>query len=381
MSIDRFHIVVGKLPIDSIVIDHPEEFAAQYGFTDVSVTLSYEKRDERRKAYISLLPNKALVIVAEENAGRWLARSVSGTAGAILYGHNGRVLAEDSLIAFLCRLRHLCEKVVLSNYHDQIIPGESPKSLSYWSRLEIFFQAWDVGGSLFMAMRNVRHPEIRTRALHYHEETVSLKGKKVKFIVYNKTGQMASTLEKYGELPPPPILRFELRLDSAALTKHFTHSRNFRKIEDHRRLVRFTADDLKEVFLNFVGNLQGVYVDKSAKKVPAVARFLGQISRRTGLPTLELAELYAAEKQLSAKSLSQLRSDSAKHYAALGNTTAADLFSEEAFRNQPSIEVPKLEKAIGDMVTRFARGNLEIARAYTNWGDQADGRFIPMPAA
>jgi hypothetical protein len=375
-SIDRFRIAVAGLPIHPGIIDDPEEFAARHGFTDVSVTTRFDKRRRRRIAIIELLPNGALALFLEEIAGRWNVRSISGTAGALLYGHNGRALSEVALIAVLCRIRYFCGKLILENFHDQIIPGESPTSDSYWSLLEIFVQLSDSSGELLRSFRNMRHSKIRNLARYFANKTPSLTGKKVKFIVYDKSAEMASTLEKFKEPVPPPILRFELRLGSAELPLHF-NAHNRRRIGTRYRLVKFTSEDLGDVFLNFVGELQGVYFDTSTKKLSAIARFIGQVSRRTGFPTLELAELYAEEKELSAPSLSQLRGDAAKHFAALGNTRVDDVFSAEALSNQPSITVSKLEEAIGDMVERFAFTNVAITRAYTSYGRQ--DQFVPVP--
>jgi hypothetical protein len=383
-SLDRFRFAV-KLPIDPLAVNDPDKFAVTHGLPDFEVKRGYSKRKGCRTAIITLKANNAAQMFVEEIGSNWFTRSVMGTAGSVLFGHNSRVLSTDyELTAVLGRVRQICGKLIPGNLHDQIIPGESKTSLSYWTCLEIFFQAEDSDGSLFNAFRCMRHPLIRKLARDYTNETVALMGKALKFVVYDKSSEMSSTLEKFDAPIPPRVLRFELRLQSAALPTHFAQKRNLREINEKPRVVAFTLDDMKEVLLKFVRELDGVYVDKATKKLPTMARFIGEVARKSGLPTLELATLYAAEKDLTPASLSQLRSDSAKHYAALGDTRAQDVFSEEAFLNQPSIVVPRLEEAVGDMVRRFAFPNMAITRAYTDmrkFGTQPSGHFIPEPIA
>jgi hypothetical protein len=381
-SIDRFRFAV-KLPIDPQVVNDHEKFASTHGFPDLSLKFGYDQRTRRRTVLITLLPNNALQVFAEQVGSRWTARSVMGTAGSIINGHNGRVISGDyDWTAVLGRTRHLCSKLIPEFFHDEIIPGESKTSLSYWTYLEVFFHAEDPDDSLFNAFRCMRHRLIRKLARYYDKETVALLGKTLKFVVYDKTSEMVSTLEKFNAPIPPRVLRFELRLSSAALPTHFAQKRNLREINEKPRVVAFTLDDMKEVFLRFVRELDGVYMDRAPKRAPAVARFIGEVARRSNMTTLDLTTLYATEKELSPASLSQLRSDAAKHYAALGDTRAQDVFSEDAFNNQPSIVVPRLEEAMGDMVGRFGFQNMAIARAYTilpAYGLQPDGRFVPQP--
>jgi hypothetical protein len=58
---------------------------------------------------------------------------------------------------------------------------------------------------------------------------ISLTGKYLKFQMYDKSAQMARTLEKFKEPVPPSILRFELRMSSAKLPLHFNAEHNLRK--------------------------------------------------------------------------------------------------------------------------------------------------------
>lgn len=360
------------------LIDGGQDVASNLGLPHAQITTHRDDRKNCRTAHISLLPCDALTLFAEEREGEWFAKSTSCTSSSVIKGHNAYAITEDAAFtAFLGRTRDLISKIVMPSHHDHIIPGENPKSKTYWSSLEIFVQLADPLERFMSDFRNMKHESINKRATHYDGETISLLGRYRTFTVYRKDIEMAKELAKFGGTSGP-LVRFEMKLRGPAVAQHFPGKHNRRMIDGKSRLVCFTLADLRSVFRTFIKDLYGVFPPPEVPKANAYARTLAIISKNHRIPLDSMVKEYAEQRPLTSEGKADFLRQAKRYYGSLSELNLEELFSDEAMLNQPSIVLPDLEAPLEGMVARYAFSSMGIASAYTSL--YANGRFVPLPS-
>ncbi|MFD0893812.1 hypothetical protein KBB96_10335 [Luteolibacter ambystomatis] len=345
------------------------------GFPDLQVIPPGYNKKGSKVGIIDLLPNGALRIFVKKIGDEYRAYKVSCNAPSLLFGHNGRILdGQNAMIAMLTRLSDLLCKVVVREDQHRIIPG-LPESDAYWSGLEIPFHIADPSGELLRACRNIRHPGVRKPASAYHGESITLLGSSLKVQIYRKDTEMHRALKKF-DVEAPAALRFEVRLLEERLVTAFP-TRCRRMIDGQERLVSFTMEGLLAVFRREMGELEGLYrslADDPVKE--GISRFIAHLSKDHGLEIGSLVKSYAVEKGLKQARTRKIWNEALRHYQTLVDLSAAELFSDEAFRNQPKVVISALEAPLEGMVARYAYQDGHITRAYT---PQRVGYYTPAP--
>lgn len=376
--IDRANICLPSTPLNPDLLTDPAIFATRHCIPDLDVQVGFNKRNGRRYANIHLLPNRCLSVYAEESLSGWRALRAELTAPSLLHGHNGVTIHSDRLLtAFLSRAAWHLLKILPDSSIADVIPGLAKDSDCYWSSLELAWHRPDPDGTLFRSFQNMGHPSIRSKSVLYSGESLTLPGKKMRFIAYRKDLQMQREIDRFhdSEEAVEPVLRFELSLKGDKLAALVAAKK--REIRDAQRLVGFTLGDLRYTFRTFVAGLTGVTSSgPGSSKLPSISKFIARMGVDYNAPTDTACALYSDIKGLKAASASKLRKEARSAFGQIQALDLTEAFSDAAFDSQPQIHLERLEASLSDVIKKHAWDDRTLAEIYT---DHFLHGFQPLP--
>lgn len=325
----------------------PERFR----YLVVRVACQVNRRHDRDVATKTIhIDSYGSIKLVVEYDGEWTVKKITFNPSKLVFGHNGRVTTEDEFHRALSILLQLVSPL-LEKQEDfiHIVPGLSPQSRAWWSSIEIPFQTEDPDGVLLHAFSNAKHPKI-------HKSPLPCRGESVKFVsangelvinIYRKDIQVRAKTGKFNVPESAAVLRVEVRLRGEKLREILAGNGTTKQIRDDVRIVRFGSSDLVGAHYGIVSVFQGLYSrpvgTDNAPVNCKLGRIMGWVSRRTDL-TLEDQLHYHKERfGLSANQKNSLRTAAFNELSMIKDLRAEDIFSAEAWRNQPVVTIPKLE--------------------------------------
>jgi len=258
----------------------------------------------------------------------------------------------DELLLALSILNHLLTPL-LADPGDwiHIVPGLHDNSRASWKSLEIPVHVLDEDGSILKAFANAKHLDMNLPPFFKRKgQSVTFANSTNTLLIraYRKDIELGVT--KRGKVSnAPPVLRLEVALEDDKLHEYFGGG-TWKPVDGIRRLVSFRPSDLRQPWLDVMTKFQGCYsrVPAVAEKDNKLGRHMGWVTSKTGLSFHDqfdnVKQYYDFE---NAKAESNTKS---RLYAAARAVTSllspvqlADLFSEQAWNNQPNITMQKLE--------------------------------------
>lgn len=282
----------------------------------------------------------------------------------IAHGHNAiPIRHERELCGLLILVRHLLGGVLVDRTKaSTLIPGLVKRSRSHWKKIEIGMQIEDPGRTVYRQMQRMR--STRARKLEFFDNTVRLKGTNVLIKAYDKATELVAKKQssKMNLRPSTdqPITRLEVELTNkkaASLLPLPDGTQPLVRKDDSKwSLEGFTLDHLKLTLRDYLSDLKGVY--HAAKKPgegekAGMAAVLAAVHLRSEMPVDHLLDLYVElgmrdrrkprtaeqEREAKARARRDMRAMVERFLEASSTLTAEELFSDEAFRRQPIIDL------------------------------------------
>lgn len=306
------------------------------------------------REHTTLTLSPGLRVHASRNDGCFRLRRLEFNPGKLLRGHNAAPVTTDDEVR-LARERaiELLRHIVDDPEQAATAFPDSPDSRAYYRSVELPFHLLDSDRTLRHGFRQMSHPRIRDGKMWVKGETWTLKGSDGrKIIAYSKDLEVAPLVsENEGPLASfnlIPILRLEVTLTDALLTDYFTPS-CFEIIEGQDRMVRFSISEAHSAFLGFVNGIQGVFFAPVQNDTTKIPTFIARLAQMTDLTVDELVDQYRAASGVTNSRLSAIRRESRALCEEISPMCANELFNREAFDNQPSIHIRRLEAEIEEL--------------------------------
>lgn len=281
----------------------------------------------------------------------------------IAHGHNAiPIRHEQELCGLLILARHALSGVLVDpTKASMLIPGLIKNSHTHWSKIEIGMQIKDPGQTVFNLMRRAR--STRARSLEFLKNTARHTGTNVTMKAYDKFAAMIA--KKHGKMNMQasidhPITRLEIELKNkktASISCLPDGTPALIRKEDKKVFLEgFTLEHLKLTHRDYFSDLKSIF---HAQKKPGegekagMASLLAAIHLRSGIPVVELADLYAdlgmrnrkkprfSDEEVVAKKRARqdMRNLIERFVEESSTLSAVDLLSDEAYRSQPIIGV------------------------------------------
>lgn len=353
MPLDRCTITT-SFRINSAVITDTAAFRKQSGLElrEFKPSIKTIKGEDLQRGTLHVGSYGGLSIyLAQSQDGRWRAKTIHINPGKILYGHNGRPLSEtECLTAFSIAIDLLTPLLAKPGDAIHLIPGTSPDSEAYWSMLEIPMHLHDPDGSFQHAFRNPSHPSIRKPAFRVEGESVKLGAPRGHLHInfYRKDLELADVIRKHNGPDVPRILRVEVTLRGKRLVKAFRGDGNTRMLNDNLRLINFSGNDLMAVHSRIVSELKGCYsLQRDASGKPdknKLGRYMAHVANQSPLSLDDQLDIYENRFGFGRDGKSRTRNAALEELSRLSPFSFKDVFSPEAYQNQPSIAIPELER-------------------------------------
>jgi hypothetical protein len=361
MPLDRTEIKT-RLRIHPDFLDTPNAYIHKHELQIRSSkpTRGMSKCGPTRKLTLDVLTYKGIKAKLRKLTGDPLTDvTIDFNPGVCLHGHNGAVL---SLAGFLHALAILVThlKPFLNDPEDWIdlIPGLRSGGVAYWSYLEIFLHYADPDGTLLACFRNAQGDNSQTPIRHWAESMViGGKRSKLRFGFYRKAVEMVA----HDKLPPEQlasyqyILRLEVRLKGDKLVQYLGNERNVVEIDEVQRLARFFPQDLLQEYRKRLSDLHGVFGSseplgtlKPKDQLIPLARLLARaaLDPRTSHTFQELLAHTRFYTGASTDTMGKIWEAGIAELENLSAISKDELFSDEAYRTQPSVWSEKREKKV-----------------------------------
>lgn len=363
------------------VIEETAKFAVSHNLPDLTVAKKYRQRDGSNYYIIDVLPNGALQLhVKVITSTYFVLTKIKFNGPKLLYGHNGITIRTNrQLQVILARVFDIVSRFVSLEDCKHIIPGLYEESLAMWSYLEFAWQFRDPNGALELGCRNMHTPLVRKPTFLCPGESAASKGKKLKISGYDKGIEMRSRQKRkvgaiYGQ-----AFRLEVGLNGEKIAEYLGSDE-----------FGFSIEDLRNAYLKVMGTVKGVYHQSTYKGGCGVSRFIARVSKESAVrlanvdsdePTVPyfsveyLCELYRHEKGIKPDQVREIRKHALRHLEAMSTVSAAGLFSDANFHDQPRVRVPILEEKVAWVGYEYRNVPSEIECAYG--GDTAGGPWRP----
>lgn len=278
----------------------------------------------------------------------------------ILHGSNGVPIQNpEELCAALQVAKHAMSLLLVTpSSSDSLIPGIRTNGFSHWGDIEIALDIPDPGHAVRRQMRTMKTKRITKEAIPYPDSTI-LNGTNLELKAYDKIKQLQ---RRYGKKENQvtssvdEITRLELKLKTARFLsedlKGLSHSLKISKFGKRKHLTGFTWNDLKKIHLAYFQNVKGVYhrpAEEGSGSIEGQAAVLAFLATEFEIPLDRIRfaiENYggrtAIDKRGSSRKVERKMLEFIENQSIL---TAADLLSDEAYRNPPICAVSGLEGA------------------------------------
>jgi len=279
------------------------------------------------EATISMLYNTVVIQCKKEN-GRWKVYHVTVDFPRLLKGHNGWVIQdENTFLLALSQLLRLVDQIATEGSKGHIIPGIVPSCASYWSKIEFPLQFEDSNRSIFNALFNARHSEVRKPPLKVKDQTVTWKGSELTVRAYMKGLQLHEKYKHIIDEEDMHVLRIELELKKKKLREYFD-------IPEGCRLATFSFTSLYTAFQKGMLGLQGVFNNKDTthKGTKAAKAIVGQCNNKLiadGVSADDLIDDYVKSIGLKKRQASTLRRDVHKLLEQSSTMSFLDYFPKD----------------------------------------------------
>lgn len=377
--LDRCKITLPHLELDPHALMDPNRFADEHGFPMLNISSSFVKPRQGANVRISPLVDGALLIMARKEGSHLLAFLLEFNPGKLLFGHNGiPISCADSLCEGLEEAAEIMLPF-LKNKSDlsRLIPSDEQNNGGHWSMLEICLNLSDPDGTLQAAFVNASHPFIQKPAFDVSGQSRKLVGSLLSVSFYRKDIEMRKIIKKFkGATETPRIFRVEYRLKGSKLPQLFG-------LKD-QKLRAFRIDDLIQVHRNISSQIAGVFSSDSIPvstnerpgnkhSVTNNAKFIHHLIRCGKGHSDELIRDYANVTNCKASTISRLRTGVRCLLESSSDLRMEDVFSHDAYFDQPIINVPALEEVTRNM--RRSRSTSPTIRSSYGYG--VDRNFQP----
>jgi hypothetical protein len=361
MPIDRTKIKT-RLRIHPDLLDDPKSYLTKHGIEirTSKPSKGKSKRGPTQNLTLDVLSYKGIKAKLRKVTGYPLTDvTIDFNPGVCLYGHNGAALSlTEFLHALAILVTHL--KPLLGTPDDWIdlVPGLRPRGVAYWDYLELFLQRPDPDGTLLAGFRNTQRKNGQTPIRHWSESMV-IGGKRsdLLFGIYRKAVEMVAKdkllheqMESYQH-----ILRLEVRLKGDKLVHYLGNERNVEEIDGVPRLVRFYPQDPVSGHRTSFSDLHGVFGSsepletlKPNDQLTPLGRLLARaaLDPRTSHTFQELLAHIRFYTGASTDTMGKIRNAGIALLENLSTISKDELFSDEAYRIQPSVWSEKREKKV-----------------------------------
>lgn len=386
--LDRCKFITPPLEIHPEAVHDFRAFGEDHGFPLMTTSILPRKGAPSLSAVISPLANDAVRLLVHQSGKRWFSSSSEQTASAVIDGCNSGLTNNSA------RLQHALSEVqavikpLLRNPGDaeRLIPGVDPRGSGHWTKLEVTADFLDPDGILHAAYQNCRHPSVTLPSLPGKNGSRKLPGSELWVNFYSKNQELQKLMKKF-DAPDAvaPVERIEFTLFGQKLVKTFQAARCGRFKTDPStglaKLTSFSVTDLRDVHRLLLSQLKGFFMIPSteAMGVTAHAAFIALLASNGVEKAETLINQYHMIQDGDRNTRSRLRNDVMKAISAMSSLRIEDWFNDEAYAQQPSIRIPKLENATRKLWRRNGI-NPDIARVYGGDHKYCD-MFVPHVSA
>jgi hypothetical protein len=294
------------------------------------------------------------VQAAEDPDQGWIAHTIIFNPGKVCNGHNGRILSEEEFLHASSTLIAVL-KPLLVNERDEIhlFPGLHENGRASVQSIEIPFHILDPNGDILQAFSTSKHREINLKpSYQWHGESIQFVNSTGNLIVrvYRKDIEMKRK-RRYRVSSDQAVLRVEVRLEGDKLEEHFVGGA-WQAINGLRSLVSFRSPDLQATYYSVMSQFDGLIPkvpDANSECDQKIGRFMGWVSSMSDLSFEQQFGYYSRRFMASNVERSNTNAKSTYHIAArkelalLSPSKIADLFSDNAWCNQPNVICEQLE--------------------------------------
>ena len=386
--LDRCKFITPPLEVHPEAVHDFRAFGEDHGFPLMTTSIFPRKGAPSLSAAISPLADDAVCLVANQSGKRWFSGSCVFTASALLDGYNGGLTKSSARLQHALSELQAVLKPLLRNPGDaeRLIPGVDPRGSGHWKKLEISADFTDPDGILHAAYQNCRHPSITLPSFTGKNGSRKLPGSELWVNFYSKDQELQKLMKKFdAPQAVAPVERIEFTLFGQKLVRTFQAAGcgQFRtdSSSGQAKLTSFSVTDLRDVHRFLLSQLKGFFMIPSTESmgVTAHAAFIALLARNGVEKAETLINQYHKIQGGDGNTRKRLRSDVMKAISEMSSLRMEEWFNDEAYAQQPSIRIPKLENATRKLWRRNGI-NPDIARVYGGDHKHCD-MFVPHVSA